>query len=438
MKILLINPGIYDRDRHLIKQRKIWLPGLTLPHLAALTPSDMDVEIIDEIINDVPEDGDWDLVGLSSMGTGIVRAWELGDHFKSKGIPVVLGGIAASLGGVEQNLSHCDALVIGESENVWLQLLRDVEHKRLKRLYHGPPADLGDFPIPRYDLFDKKKIGICLPLQATRGCKNQCQFCSVASFHNGRFRRRPLNQIARDVEVIKNMGFNKIAIIDDSIGIDQEFLKELCHLLISYNVQWMSQCTINIANNNHLLSLMAKSGCTMLSIGLESLNQNNLNSIKKHFNNAEKFRTAIFKIRQYGIDVSTEMMIGLDEDNDEVFETIYKFVMETCISVPRIFIVTPIPGTPLYEEWNTQGRIFDYDYINYTGSKLVFYPKGMTKETFEHNYWQLYTRLFSIPAIFKRFLGSRPTRGNLMNLFFLMANFHYRKHIKRKIPPGIV
>jgi radical SAM superfamily enzyme YgiQ (UPF0313 family) len=438
VRILLVNPGIYDKNRNLIKQKKVWMPGLTLPTLAALTPADHEVRFVDEITDRVPIDQDWDLVGLSSMGTGIIRAWEIGDLFKSKKIPVVMGGIAASLGGYKQHMEHCDALVIGEAENVWADVLRDVEHDNLKPCYQGSPADLSDLPIPRYDLMDKKKIGFWLPIQTTRGCKNRCRFCSVTSFYKGTFRTRPFDQIVRDIQAVKDLGFAKITIIDDSIGSDLPYLKELCRHLMPLKIQWMSQCTLSVAQHEDVLDLMARSGCTMLSMGLESLNQDNLISIEKNFNRADRYMKEIRRIRSFGIDVSTEMMIGLDEDEDTVFELMYKFIMETRISAPRIFIVTPIPGTPLHDDWASEGRIYDHEYIHYNGASLVFYPKKMTADVLEERYWQMYRRLFTIPAIFKRFLGSRPTRGFLVNLFVLAGNFHYLKHIKRQIPPGIV
>lgn len=438
MRILLINPGIYDPRRRLIRQKRIWLPALTLPHLAALTPANIDVEIIDEITDEIPPDGDWDLVGLSSMGTGVVRAWEIGDYYRSRGKRVVIGGIAATLGGAEKSLAHADAVVLGDAENVWADVLRDAGRGRLQPVYAGAPADLAGLPVPRYDLLPKKKIGFWLPLLTSRGCLNRCRFCSVASVHNGTFRVRPLSDIARDIEAIKKLGFHKVAVIDDSVGCDPEFLKGLCRTMIPFKIHWMSQCTLSVARRPDILDLLARSGCCMLSFGLESLDPENLRSLGKGFNRAAEYSEDIRRIRSYGIDVSTEMMLGLDEDREEVFETMYKFIMQTSISVPRIFIVTPIPGTPLYDEWNAEGRIYDHDIVHYSGSRLVFYPKGMSVEKLEENYWQLYRRLFTVPAIFRRFLGSRPTQGALVNLFFLAGNFHYRRHIRHHIPPGIV
>ncbi|MBN2440457.1 MAG: B12-binding domain-containing radical SAM protein [Spirochaetales bacterium] len=438
MRILLINPGIYDHDGKIIKQKRIWLPGLTLPHLAALMPGDIDVRIVDEVTEDIPLHQDWDLVGISSIGSGIIRTWELGDYFKSRNIPVIIGGIAATLGGFEKNKSHCDGLLLGEAENVLVQLINDVRNKRIQPLYNGTQSDLKHLPVPRYDLLDKKRIGFWMPVQAARGCKNTCNFCSVASFYQSTYRMRPVDEIIRDVEAIKGLGFNKITIIDDNIGINTTYLSDLCKALIPLKIHWMSQCAINIAEHDDVLDLMALSGCTMLSIGLESVNQESLNNVRKGINRVSHYPRNIKKIREHGIDVSTEMMIGIDTDTDSIFGEMYNFIIKNHISVPRVYVITPIPGTPLFEKWDKEKRIFDYNHAHYNGARLVFYPRKMNHLRLEKEFWKLYKKLYRLPVIFRRFLMSRPTRGILENIFSLGANFHYRKHIKHKIPPGIV
>ncbi len=438
MKLLLVNPTIYDCRGELIKQKRVWLPGLTLPYLAALTPEDVEVRIVDEVTCDVPFDGDWDLVGISSFGSGITRTWEIGDAFRAKGIPVVIGGVSATLGGVERSKPHCDSIVLGEAENVWLKLLTDLAEKRLESVYDGGLADIKNIPVPRYDLLDRSKIGFWLPVQATRGCRNVCSFCSVASFYGSTYRDRPVEQVVRDVEEIKRLGFKRITLIDDNIGLDRAYLGRLCRELAGLKIQWMSQCSIDIADDEEALGLMAESGCAMLSMGLESVNQGSLDSVRKKFSRVKNYLESIRKIRSYGIDVSTEMMVGLDSDSDDVFERLYDFIMEASVSVPRLYIVTPIPGTPLFDEMERAGRITDRDFAHYNGARLVFKPAGMTAETMEQSYWKLYERLFGFGNIASRILRSRPTRGWLVNLFLIGANLHYVRHIGKRIPPGIV
>jgi radical SAM superfamily enzyme YgiQ (UPF0313 family) len=183
---------------------------------------------------------------------------------------------------------------------------------------------------------------------------------------------------------------------------------------------------------------MGRSGCTVLSIGIESVNSQSIDSIHKKINRIEKYKDYFKTIRRYGIDISTEMMIGLDGDTENIFEEFYRFTMENHISLPRYYIITPVPGTPLYAEWKAQDRIFDFDIKNYNGARLVFYPKNLPKETLETNYWQLYEKVYSFKSLWSRYIQSRPVNGFLSNIFTLGANFHYRKHIKQRIPPGIV
>jgi len=438
MRILLISPAIYDWRGKLIRQKRIWLPGLTLPYLAALMPSDYDIKIIDETSEEIPFNEKWDLVGISSIGASLHRATEISNIFREQGIPVIVGGISATLMGPEYFKDQFTSYVTGETENTWPEIQQDFESNRLKPFYTGTPADLSQVPVPRYDLFNPKKIGYWMPVQSSRGCIYNCPFCSVASVHKGKFRKFPIDYVIKSVLKVKELGYRNITIIDDSIGSDVKHLKELCEELIPLKINWMSQCTINIAEHADALDLMAKSGCTVLSIGIESVNSDSIDSIHKKINKTDKYKEYLKTIRNFGIDISTEMMIGLDGDTENIFEEFYRFTMENHISVPRFYIVTPIPGTPLYDEWKMQNRIFNFEFKNYSGAKLVFYPKYLQAETTEANYWQLYERVFSLNSILSRYIRSRPARGLLSNIFTLGANFHYRRHIKQRIPPGIV
>jgi radical SAM superfamily enzyme YgiQ (UPF0313 family) len=438
MRILLISPAIFDSRGNLIKQNRIWLPGLTLPYIAALIPNQHEIAIIDETSEDVPYDQKWDLVLISSIGAGVVRASEIAAVFQSRHIPVIIGGIAASLTGVEEFGKYFDSFVEGEAETVIDEILKDFEQGELKKYYKGEIADLSKSPIPRYELMNRSKIGFWMPVQSSRGCKHKCPFCSVAAFNNGNLRKFPIEYIVECVRKVKKLGYSNITLIDDSIASDLNHLKELCEALIPLKVYWMSQCTINIAEHSEILSLMAKSGCTMLSIGIESVNGESIDSINKNFNKIDKYTEYFRIIRSYGIDISTEMMIGLDGDTDEIYDDFYEFAINNKITLPRFYILTPVPGTKLYAELKSENRIFNNDIAKYTGSKLVFYPKKLTHETLEDSYWKMYEKVYTFKNIMRRYILSRPKRSFFSNIFVLAANFHYKKHIKQRIPPGIV
>ncbi len=438
-RILLIGPTALDFYGQPIKQRRLHLPGLTLPMLAAVTPDTVELRILSEQVEDVPFDEHWDLVGLTGMGSGIVRAWQIADEFRRRKVKVVIGGIAASLMDEELILQHADCLVTGEAEETWPEVIDDFINGRLKRRYKMKRVpDINTLPLPRYDLMKKAKLGFWRPVQATRGCPFTCNFCSITNFFEQTYRKRPVDQVIRDVRAAKAAGTRYIAFIDDNIGVDWNYCQKLWEALIPENIIWMSQCSLHIADRPDMLELARKSGCRLLSFGIESVNPESLVLIDKEWNRPERYEAAIKTIRKYGIEISTEMIIGMDSDDKTVFQKTYDFLIDNRISVPRIHIITPIPGTPLFNEMEANGRIISRDYNKYSGGQVVFNPKQMTAEELQSGYWTLYRELFTLKGIKRRAGHNLAQLNPLMRVFIMGVNFHYRNHIKRKITPGIV
>lgn len=439
MKVLLIGPTALDYSGHPIKQKKLHLPGLTLPMLAAVTPPDVQLRLLSETVEDIPFDEHWDLVGVTGMGSGIVRAWQIADEFRKRNVTVVMGGIAASLTKPEWTLEHADALVTGEAEETWPVVLNDFKNGRLQRLYKMEKRpDINTLPLPRYDLMNKAKLGFWRPVQATRGCPFPCTFCSIQSFFERSYRKRPVDQVIRDVMAAKKSGSKYIAFIDDNIGVDWKYFEELMKALIPEKIIWMSQCSIHIADKPEMLQLAYNSGCRLLSFGIESVNEKSIAWIEKDFNHPQHYKKSINTIRKHGIDVSTEMIIGMDGDDDSVFQKTFDFIMGNRISVPRVHILTPVPGTPLYGEMEQQGRIINREFGRYSGGQVVFRPKNIKADDLQKNYWKLYEALFTRAGIFKRTLGSPFALGSMMRIFVMAVNLHYRNHIRHRITPGIV
>jgi radical SAM superfamily enzyme YgiQ (UPF0313 family) len=439
MKILLVGPTALDYEGKPIKQRRLHLPGLTLPMLAAVTPKDIDIRIVFETVEDIPFDDHWDLVALTGMGSGIVRAWQIADEFRERGVKVVIGGVAASLGKPEWSLEHADSVVIGEAEELWPRIINDFNNGSLKNIYKmDNPPSFESLPVPRYDLMPRSRLGLWRPVQATRGCPFSCSFCSVTSFFRGRFRKRPVKDVVRDVRAAIKCGSRYIAFIDDNIGADLEYLAELCEALIPEGITWMSQCSLHIADRPEVMKLARESGCRLLSIGIESTNLASLSDIKKGWNRPTRYRAAIDSLRRNGIEVSTEMIIGLDGDDSSVFRRTYDFIMQTGIPVPRVHIITPVPGTPLYDELKEECRILTDDFSQYTGGKVVYRPLNIGPDELQEGYWSLYRRLFSWPAIFRRVLPNRASLGPYMRAVLWAANINYKRHIQQKISPGIL
>lgn len=439
MKVLLIGPTALDHRGNPIKQRKLHLPGLTLPMLAAVTPKEVQLRLLSETVEDIPYNEHWDLVGLTGMGSGIFRAWQIADEFRKRGVTVVQGGIAASLAEPQWSLEHADALVTGEAEATWPQLLQDFAAGRLQQIYRmdNRPA-IDTLPMPRYDLMNSRKLGLWRPVQATRGCPFTCNYCSITAFFKQSYRKRPVDQVVRDVRAAKRSGSRFIAFIDDNIGVDFDYCARLWEALIPEKIIWMSQCSLHISERPEMLDLAYRSGCRLLSFGIETVNRKSLKTIDKEWNRPERYRQAVKTIRDHGIDVSTEMIIGLDEDDDSIIEQTFDFIMQNAITVPRIHIITPIPGTPLYDNLLEEGRIISREWQRFTGGQVVYQPRNFTPEQLQTRYWQLYERLFSRMAIWQRIARNRAALGPFMRAFVLGVNLHYRKHVHQRICPGIV
>jgi radical SAM superfamily enzyme YgiQ (UPF0313 family) len=440
MRILLVSPTALDQAGRPIKQRRIHLPGLTLAMLAAVTPPDVELRLVHETAEDVPFDRPWDLVGLTGMGSGIVRAWQIADRFRGLGRKVVIGGIAASLARPEWTLAHADALVVGEAEDLWPEVVQDARRGELRPLYRmQQPPDVKTLPVPRYDALTGSRFGRWSPVQATRGCPFPCSFCSVTAFFAQGYRKRPVAEVVRDVRAARRVrGSRYVAFIDDNIGVDWDYCRELWQALVAERIVWISQCSLHIAEHPEMLALARRSGCRLLSFGIESTSPGSLEAVRKGWNRPERYAEAIRTVRAHGIDVSTEMILGLEDDDESVFGRTHDFIMTNQISVPRIHILTPVPGTPLYERMAAEGALVSQDFGRYSGGQVVYRPRRLDPVRLQEGYWELYERLFSWRALCHR-LGRNPAGlGAYMRAFIVAVNLHYRNHIGRRICPGIV
>lgn len=437
-KILLIQPTPYDQNRNLIKRNKLYFVGLALPLLAALTPAEWEVEIILETIEEVPLDTEASVIGISSMGHAVIRTLDLAREFKKRGKTVILGGYMVSLM-PEEAKKHCDSVVIGDAENVWLQLLSDLAKDNLKPFYQEELYSLQNLPLPRYDLIIGKNIGDFLPVQAGRGCPNTCSFCSVYCLYRGKYLKRSIQEVVRDLKYIKSLGYKKFLLLDDNIAADQEYLMELCVEIGKLKMTWFSQCALTVAKNDSLLKAMADSGCTVLSFGLESISQDSLNELNKHWCNTAEYPMLIKKIRRTGIEVSTEMVVGTDADTTQSIQETADFIIQNKIIVPRFYILTPIPGTDLYYKLKSEGKLLNLDIYSYNGTEAVHRPAKMSPQELTKAYWTLYKKLFSLRSIVQRtLLNKNIFHKPLEQLFYFLVNLVYRKDINKGIPPNII
>ncbi len=436
-KILLIQPTPYDQNGKLVKKKKLYFVGLALPLLAALTPEGYEVELCYETIEDVPFDTDADLIGISSMGHAVMRTIDIAKKFRELGKTVVLGGYMVSLM-PEEAKKYGDSVMIGDAEETWAEMINDYSKGKLKKVYQKKLTELKT-PLPKYEMLLNKNIGNFLPVQAGRGCPKTCSFCSVYCLYKGQYLKRDIPEVIRDIKRIKELGFKQFLLLDDNIFSNRKYAIELCSEIKKLKMKWMTQCSIDIARDEELLKIIADSGCYVLSFGLESITKESLKSMNKSWANPDKYAEQIKIIRKYGIDISTEMVVGADGDTLETIRNTAKFISDNHIAVPRFYILTPIPGTKFFDEMKEQDRIYNTDIYSYNACEAVHIPKNMTPEELTKAYWKLYNDVYSMKSIIKRTLLTRTFfKRPIDAIFYFSVNCFYRHQIKKGIVPNIV
>lgn len=420
MKLLLILP----RDNRsywggVSRSGKAGFSRLSLTTVAALTPQDWEVEILDSRVRPVDHTVKADLVGLTGLTSEISSAYEIADNFRARGTRVVMGGVHVSAL-PDEALEHADSVVIGEAEQVWKGLLDDFKKDALKKKYQGKLCDMKNMAVPRRDLLDRTMYGSGYnTLQATRGCPFGCEYCTVTSFFGNEFRVRPVDEV---IEEIRGFDTREFFFMDDNIVGRPQYAKELFEKLIPLNLRWGSQASITMARSPELLKLYAKSGGRYAFIGFESLSQKNLEKMKKGWNSAESYKESIKKIHGAGINIVASFVFGLDEDDKSVFRNTYDFIMENGIHAAQYHILTPLPGTVTYREMERDGRITERDWSRYHTGEVVFKPKGMTAEELLNGYHWIFRKTYSVTNILKRSLSS-PSGIQ----YRVAANLSYRK-----------
>jgi len=307
----------------------------------------------------------------------------------------------------EEIKKYCNSVIIGDVEGIWKDLLVDIENGKLKS-YYKKDINYLTYPLPRYDLIMNKKLVGYLPVEIGRGCHNICSFCSIYCVYRGRYIKRGIDEVIRDIKYIRSLGFKKFCFVDSNICSDQEYLEKILIEVKDLKMSWFSQCSLQIVHNDKLLKIMAESGCILLSIGLESISKKDLKDINKSWNNPDDYIDSINKITDYGIEVVATIMLGHNGDTEETIKKTAEFIINSKIIFPKISSIIPTPGTDYYKKMLENNRIQKLDY--YPSEKPVGYliPKNMTFQKSIELYWKLYDELYSIKNIIKRvFLGNK-------------------------------
>jgi radical SAM superfamily enzyme YgiQ (UPF0313 family) len=439
VRILLISPTHYNVDGSLHKTTRYWTSGTTLPYLKALTPPEHDVAMVDELFYDVDLAGTYDVVGITAMGPQIKRAYDLADHFRERGSRVVLGGTWVTLT-PEESLRHADAVVAGEAEEIWPTVLADLAAGRSRGIYRAakwhslvnlPRIDYTALPLLKYEAFKKSwlyRMYFHWPVVFSRGCPHPCEYCAVQTYYQRSYRTRPVEEVIADLETIRSLGGNRVLLLDDNPIARPDAAKELFRAMIPLKMKWASQSTINIARDPELLDLAARSGCVSLSIGLESINEDSLESINKGFNQPARFHRDLQAIRAKGIQVIALLMVGLDGDTVDTFGRSLEFLIENKITFLKLFTPCPYPGTKYYDDMAQAGRIVVQDWGRYDYGSPLIRPANMSTDEMLDGFKYVYEGFYSARAIAKR-LFPPPSGSYLETAAYLVANLKVNRFL---------
>lgn len=397
---------------------------LTFPILTALTPQEHTVELIEGMYDDIPFDKDYDLIGITCSTRYAPAAYKIADEFRNRNIPVILGGWhSSSL--PEEAKQHADSVVIGEAENIWSTLVKDAENQQLKPFYKQKKPVLPEqIPHPVNIYSENSSLGV----QATRGCPHGCKFCSITNMkHRNIFRMRPIEKVKKDIQAMpKTFNFH-----DNSLTIDPHYTKQLFRTIKGLNKKFSAFGNINVlGKDDELLKLASEAGCVSWLVGFESVSQKSIDSVGKRTNIVDQYAKAVEKIHDYGMTVLGSFVFGFDYDTEDVFDKTRELVNYCNIDVPDAMILTPLPGTPLYERLDKEGRIITKDWSNYDFEHVVFQPKNMPPEQLLTETRRLYKDYYNLGNTVKRILGSIPLG---MDSFFDTFMQHCYMSTKRYI-----
>ena len=407
MKIVLISPKgpLYRHKGGLFKKSLRYQP-LTLTTLAALIPEELEVELqlIDEGIELIPEDIEADLVGMTVITGTSTRAYELAEGFRKKNITVVLGGPHVTLV-PEEAKQHADAICVGYAEETWPELLRDFSDGKLQKVYRQRvDLELGRTPFPKRELMNKSHFLTQAVFEASRSCVHDCEFCVAPSAWGRKQYQRPIDWVIED---IKRVGQKKIIFIDLNLISDKKYAKELFRQLIPLKIQWFGLSTVLVAHDEELKELMARSGCKGLLLGLETVSEQSLKDAKKRFNASVGYKSIISDLHHLGISIQGCFVFGLDHDTVDVFDATVEFAIDAGVDLPRFAILTPFPGTPLHRMMDAQGRILSRNWELYDGQHVVFQPKNMSVKELAEGHEAAWKKVYRWSAIARRLWRAR-------------------------------
>ncbi|MGM0648023.1 MAG: B12-binding domain-containing radical SAM protein [Bacteroidota bacterium] len=422
MKILLISPTVDSQKR---TNKELMMPQLALYILQGLTPSKHEVTTIEEENEEVNFDQECDLVGISCMTANAPRAYELCAEFKKRGKTVVLGGVHPTIL-PDEALQHADCVVKGEAEGIWARVLEDFENNELKLTYNNPEPDLKTYVPKDFSSITQRRLFHLIPITTTRGCPYNCDFCCVTNLFGKKIRHIPVENIVRD---IKESGGKYFMFLDDNIIGDPKYAKELFKAIKPLNIKWGGQASISLlVKDKELMQLAADSGCKALFLGIESIGEKQSKMFKKSIKVVKELEDSLKKIKKAGILIHASMVFGLDSDNKEIFDETVKFLIKNKVSTVSFNILTPYPGTKVYEDLKRENRLKTTDWKYYDHNTVVFEPKNMSRYELQVGKTRARKKFYSIASVLKRFPGNMYSP-----MIYLAMNYGHIKQTKLEV-----
>jgi radical SAM superfamily enzyme YgiQ (UPF0313 family) len=441
MKVLLVYPTTTTNGTP-DKFKKALIPPLNLAILSRLTKladHKHQVTVINEYVQDIDFDSKWDLVGITALTSQVVRAYQIADRFMQTGAKVVLGGVHPSLL-TEEASQYANSIVVGEAENIWAEVLADAEAGRLKSIYQDSSfPDLKNLILPDWTGFDlsvyRRSIGnrMCrLPIYTTRGCLYGCSFCSVSKFFGRSYRCRPISNVLNEIKAVPA---ERYFFTDDNIVCRPSYSADLFKALttVGRKITWFGQSSTTILKTPDLIPQAAKAGCTALFFGVESINSNNLTAVNKKFNDPIKYVEIARRCYREGIKPWFSFIFGFDgESLDAMAETVF-FLKKNQIWNVIFWILTPLPGTALWDEMKSAGRINNYDWSKYDLNHVVYIPDMTSADDLQDNFWKIFRAMYSIGTILPRAfyaqkISKRGFVNSLLNQYYFNQQIQNRNH----------
>jgi len=422
MKVTLIEPAMI-KSRDFSEKRSWQLTPLTLAALAGITPPDVEVEALDDRIEEIEYHAHRDLVGISVKTFTARRAYQIADEFRRRGVPVILGGHHPTLL-PDEALLHADSVLVGEAEEVWPDILRDTEYKQLKRIYRqSRTLPFEGAEVDRSIFAGKKYLPLAM-VETTRGCPFSCSFCSVGTFFGRTFRHRPPEEVVAE---IASLDQKFVFLVDDNIVADKEAAKNLFRALIPLKIRWISQASLTMTKDRELMRLMHESGCAGVLTGIETISRANLKQIHKSWNTVGIGYDEALKIaRDNGIAIVGSFILGMDEDTPESLNDLLGFTIRERFFAVLFNLLTPYPGTQLYNEILQEGRLTHPHWWldpDYTYGSAVFTPKNISAHELEQGRLRLYREFYSPASMLRRLWEPKANLQDLWHAFtFLTMN----------------